>query len=503
MKESEPPRLRLLARNAALNFSGHAAPLIAALVAIPFLANKLGTDRFGLLSIAWVLVGYFSLFDLGLGRALSREVAKRRGATGELELPAIVCSGLQGMIALGVLAGIGLYGAATWLCQDVLNIGASLREEATRTIHVVAVALPFVIATSGLRGLLEAGQRFGVVNAIRIPFGLLNFLGPMAVVAVEPNMIGVAVVLALLRVAAALAHWITCRRFYPWLRLRGSATLSDFAELLRYGSWLTVSNIVGPFLVYVDRFLIGSLLSLTAVAYYAAPYEVVTRLWIIPAAVTGVLFPALSSSHSADPDRTLHIYRWGIKAIFLSVYPLVLFVMMLAPQGLDLWLGAEYSRAGTAVAQIIALGMLISCLAYMPFMLLQAAGRPDLTAKLHLAELPAYLLLLAWLLPRMGIEGAALAWSLRNILDAAALFFLARRFVPASPPLLRGSQSALIVLLIALTGLAFVMPFSPAGRVATAVLSGAVSLLLGWFMLLEPEERRLLARPSEFWRMQR
>ena len=503
MTEPDPPRLRLLARNATLNFMGHAAPLVAALVAIPYLVDTLGTDRFGLLSIAWVLVGYFSLFDLGLGRALSREVAKRRGAASESELPAIVCSGLLGMLALGVLAGIGLYAAAAWISEDVLNIDGSLQEEATQTIHVVAVALPFVIGTSGLRGLLEAAQRFGVVNAIRIPFGLLNFLGPMAVAAVAPNMIGVAVILALLRIAAAVAHWIPCRRLFPWLLFRGSATLKDFAGLLRYGSWLTVSNIVGPFLVYVDRFLIGSALSLAAVAYYAAPYEVVTRLWIIPAALTGVLFPAVASSYSADPERTLHIYRWGIKAIFVSVYPLVLVVMMLAPQWLDLWLGAEYSRAGTFVAQVLALGMLVSCLAHMPFMLLQAAGRPDLTAKLHLVELPAYLFMLAWLLPRAGIEGAALAWSVRSILDAAALFFIARRFVPASPAVLRGSQSALIVLLIALTGVAFAMPSSATGQVATAVISVAVSLLLAWFVLLGPEERRLLARPSKLWRMQR
>ncbi|OFW08133.1 MAG: hypothetical protein A3H27_03825 [Acidobacteria bacterium RIFCSPLOWO2_02_FULL_59_13] len=501
MSDHYPPRLRRLARNAALNFAGHAAPLAAAVAAIPYLANTLGTDRFGLLAIAWVLVGYFSLFDLGLGRALSREVARRHGAASESGLPAIVRSALLGMLALGALAGFGLYGAAAWLCRDVLNIDASLQEEATQTLHVVAVSLPFVTTTSGLRGLLEAGQRFGLINAIRIPFGLLNFLGPMAVVAVAPNMIGVAAMLALLRIAAAVAHWIPCRRLFPRLLFHGSATLADLAELLRYGSWLTVSNIVGPFLVYVDRFLIGSALSLTAVAYYAAPYEVVTRLWIIPAAVTGVLFPAVASSYLADPARTLHIYRWGIKAIFVAVYPLVLFVMMLAPQWLQLWLGAEYARASTLVVQILALGLLVNCLAHIPFMLLQAAGRADLTAKLHVIELPAYLLLLVWLLPRAGIEGAALAWSVRCILDAAVLFIIARRFLPASPPVLRRSQGALMVLLVALTGGAFAMPASAAGQVAIAIISSAASMLLAWFVLLGPEERRLLVRPSELWRV--
>jgi O-antigen/teichoic acid export membrane protein len=60
---------RLLARNTIWNLIGQLVPLLVGMVAIPPLVRGLGIDRFGLLSLVWVIIGYFSFFDLGLGRA--------------------------------------------------------------------------------------------------------------------------------------------------------------------------------------------------------------------------------------------------------------------------------------------------------------------------------------------------------------------------------------------------------------------------------------------------
>ena len=51
------------------------------------------------------------------------------------------------------------------------------------------------------------------------------------------------------------------------------------------------------------------------------------------------------------------------------------------------------------------------------FAVVQGAGRPDLTAKFHLVELPIYLIALTVLVRHYGIEGAAIAWTLRVALD--------------------------------------------------------------------------------------
>src|SRR5437667_12210334 len=66
---------RVLARNTVWNLSGQLLPMIVAVITVPLLVRGLGVARFGVLSLSYVLIGYFSLFDLGIGRALTKLVA--------------------------------------------------------------------------------------------------------------------------------------------------------------------------------------------------------------------------------------------------------------------------------------------------------------------------------------------------------------------------------------------------------------------------------------------
>lgn len=71
---------RVLARNTVWNLIGNGAPMIVAVFSIPILIHALGKDRFGVLALAWALIGYASLFDMGLGRALTQLVARKLGS---------------------------------------------------------------------------------------------------------------------------------------------------------------------------------------------------------------------------------------------------------------------------------------------------------------------------------------------------------------------------------------------------------------------------------------
>src|SRR5258708_1439631 len=86
-------------------------------------------------------------------------------------------------------------------------------------------------------------------------------------------------------------------------------------RLLRMGSWVTVSNLVGPLMAYADRMLIGSLISLGAVAYYSTSYDLVTRVWVVTGALNQVLFPAFSSLVFTDAKKADELYAFGLKSI--------------------------------------------------------------------------------------------------------------------------------------------------------------------------------------------
>lgn len=416
-----------LARNSALNLAGILAPLVAAVVAIPALIGALGTERVGFLTLAWGLIGYLSLFDLGIGRALTLVVARRLADGDGPGAARAVWTGTALMGGLGTLAGAATALSARWIVTAALRIPAALQHEAVQAVWILAITVPLVVVTAGFRGVLEARGRFLTANAIRAPLGVWLSAGPLLIVPFgSTSLAWVAVVLLIGRLVAGIAFAVTCFRGIPG---RGEGPAFDHREarqLLRLGGWMTVSNVVSPILVYMDRFLVGNRISLEAVAWYATPWEVVTKVLILPVAIVGALFPAFGSLAAVDSIRATALYRRSVTYTALLLFPPTFAISLFAREGLQLWLGAEFASNGARVAQIIALGSLLNGVATVPFALLQGLGRPDLTAKVHVVELPIYVALVIGLTAAFGIQGTAAAWTGRVALDLLALLLLAR-----------------------------------------------------------------------------
>jgi O-antigen/teichoic acid export membrane protein len=478
---------RLLARNTIWNLVGSGAPMAVAVFCIPILIRGLGHERFGVLTLAWALIGYASLFDLGLGRALTQLVARKLGAGEDREIPTLVWTSLLLMLLLGVLGAGVVALLSPLLVQRALNVPVALQRETLQSFFLLALSIPVVISTAGLRGLLEAHQRFRLINALRIPMGVFTFAGPLLALPFSKSLVPVVATLLAGRIAAWAAHLVLCLRVVPELGRTIRWERSAVGPLLRFGGWMTVTNVVSPVLVTLDRFLIGALVSMTAVAYYATPYEVVTKFLLLPGALMGVMFPAFSAGFAQDGERTAVLFRRSVKSLFLVLFPIMLCTIALAQDGLKVWLGAEFAQHSYRVLQLLAVGVLINSLALVPFTLLQGAGRPDLTATLHLIELPLYLGLLWWLISAFGIEGAAIAWTARVTLDAMFLFGLAKRCLPG-----KSSIRLRTVLLPTIALLILVLAAWIQGPVAKALfLLGTILcfVLVTWFRILTPEER--------------
>jgi O-antigen/teichoic acid export membrane protein len=480
---------RLLARNTLWNLVGNAAPMLVAAICIPLLIKGLGTDRFGVLTLVWAIIGYATLFDFGLGRALTQLVATKLGSGGEHEVPTLVWASLVLLLLLGMLGSVVVLLLTPWLVNHALHVPGVLGHETLYSMYLLAISIPFVISTAALRGLLEAHQRFGLTNALRIPMGVFAYAGPLLVLPFSKSLFPVVVVLVAGRAIAWGAHLLLCLKVMPSLRDRIVWQHAAVRPLLRFGSWMTVSNIVSPLMVTLDRFVIGSLLSVGAVAYYATPYEVVTKFWIIPGSLLGVMFPAFSTSFMQDRNRTALLYGRTVKYLVLTLFPLILLVVAFAHDGLQLWLGAEFAQHSGRVLQWLAVGMFINCLAWAPLAVIQGVGRPDLTAKLHMIELPAYLVALFWLTKMYGIEGAATAWTARVAIDALVLFGSAKRFLPVRPS--NHFQTLLVVAGVVGAFVVAAMPHSLEMKGLFLILMLLVFVLVAWFLMLSPEERRL------------
>lgn len=421
---------RLLARNAVWNLMGGGAPLLVAVFSIPVLIRELGKDRFGILALAWALIGYAGVFDLGVGRALTQLVARKLGAGEKREVPSLALTSLLLMLTLGAIGALAVILISPWLVRHALNVPAALQTETLHSFYLLGLSLPLVITTAGLRGVLEAHQRFALANALRIPMGVFTFLGPLLVLPFSRSLVAIVAMLVLGRLFGCGAYGWSCLQVIPELRHARRLDRSYLPALLRFGGWMTVTNLVSPLMITLDRFLIGGLLSVAAVTYYVTPFELVTKVLLVPVALMGVVFPAFSTASVQDRSYTALLFDRSIRSISMALLPVVLCIVLFAEDGLRLWLGNEFAQHSARVLQWLGIGVFINSLACIPFAFLQGIGRPDLTAKLSLLELPLYLLTVWGLTKHRGAEGTAIAWMLRMVVDAAILFWLCARVAP-------------------------------------------------------------------------
>lgn len=427
-----PPGTRALAGYTAWNLFGLCVPMAVAIFAIPMLIHGLGPDRFGALSLVWMLVGYFSVLDFGLGRALTKLTAEYIGRGREADVPRLFWTALAMMLALGALGALTLAALSDWLVNTRLQIPEALKPEIRLAFKAVAFGLPVAVATTGLVGILEAHHRFRLINIIRVPMGIFTFVGPLLVLPFSQSLFPVVTVLIAGRVVEWLVYFSGCLAAVPALRHHRVFDRHLIRPLAGFGGWMTVSNLALPLMAHVDRLLIGALLPIAKVTYYATPAEIVVKMLIIPRSWVSAIFPSMTAAHAGEASAAARLYSKGIRYLLIGAFPLVLAVMLGAPEGLRLWLGAELAAQSMRVMQWLAAGIFFSSLAYVPFSLLQSAGRPDLSAKLHAIELPLYLTFSIGMIHRFGIEGAAMAWFIRATLECLILFRLAHAFAPAA-----------------------------------------------------------------------
>lgn len=468
-----------LGRNTLYNLAGQAAPLVVSLVTVPVYLHLVGIERYGVLAITWMMLGYFGLFDLGLTRATSYRIASQRDEP-SLNRARTFWTAVSVSLALAMAGAVLLYAGGHWYFSGPFEVGPELRAEALQALPVLALALPGAIVASVLNGALQGREHFFEVNAIGIVSATLTQLVPVFVAWwFGPHLLGLLAASVAVQFVAIAVLWHRCRhRILDGHRF--TASRAEARELLRYGGWITVSSALAPIMVVVDRFVIGSAINAAAVATYSVPAQLAQRASMIPYALATALFPRLS----ADTDRakSIELAQTSTRTGMAVLTPVVVVGICAMGPFLTIWLGGRLAPVAALVGQVALLGWWVNGIAINPFALLQASGRPRSTALLHLVELPLYGTLLWVLTGRYGLVGAAAAFTIRCAVDCVALCGLTYR---RSPDLLIYLfPAALLLISVPLIGS---LRFEPA-PIATAL--ALLAAACAWSALVLPRHLR-------------
>jgi O-antigen/teichoic acid export membrane protein len=421
-----------VARHTIYNLAGSIAPMFVSVVTVPLYLHLVGDTRYGVLAIVWLFLGYFGLFDPGLSRAATYHIARLHDAPAR-DRGDVFWTALAVNTGFGLLGGLVLYAIARPLFLHTFKMPPPMRAEVLACLPWLAASVPVSIISGVLTSVLQAREWFGVSNAIGIGNSILSQIVPLAVAYFHgPDLLWLIPAILLTRVFGAVPACWAVARALP-LGAGGGFNRQLLKPLFAYGGWITASNLLAPILVTADRMLIGSVLSAQAVAFYTVPYNLVTRLSVLPGALSTSLFPKLSRQNATESRAAAHE---AVIALAAVTTPLIVAGILALPIFMRLWVGAGFALQAAPVGIIFMVGVWVNGLAYIPYGLLQASNRPNVTAKFHALELLPFLGLLWFGLHQFGLIGAAWAWTLRVAADAALLFGaagLGRGWIPLLP----------------------------------------------------------------------
>jgi O-antigen/teichoic acid export membrane protein len=442
-------------RNIGSNLVGTILPAAAALVAVPLLVGQLGMSAFGIFSMQVAALFFFGLSDFGISRAIVLFTFDERfaGAAGSLRPYRIGLRYSAALAVLTVLLGAPVSGALYfWHPQQVTGADIAL---STALVFVSAAAMLLSLAP---RAVLEAQQRFLLVNLIRGPSAAAIFIAPLAAFMVSKTLVAAALGILLTRIISTACYFLACRAAAPSHVIAAKNTSLNEADLraafLRKAGWLGLTNMLSMLVAYIDRFILGAFGSAAMVGQYVIAQEVVTKMWIASGAVISAAMPRLASERDVSQGAPLRQTTRQLVAIMwvVGVLPAAILILFGGPI-LKVWLRGSFDPATVLPLKVMAAGLGVNNLTQINFSLLQVHGGERGGAFLQVFHVLFLCAAVMVLVPPFGVNGVAVAFTARLMVDS----FLVRRLlssfggrhVGVGGPMLAGCAALLLGLLLA------------------------------------------------------
>ena len=472
-----------IARNSVLNICTGIASMGLGLVFVPLMLHAFGTELYGVLTITWMVLGYLSWLDFGFSRASAKFVS-RELTLGRLDDAAswawtsVITQTCVGLCGAFLLSGL------TPLLVTHLHVLPKNQHLVAVTLHLFAFSIPLTLANRSMTGVMQAGQRFGWINSL----SLFNSISTYVVYGIG-ILLGrdfyfvICGLFALVFVNLAGSYW-GATRVLPGLKSLGGIKLlkqgygSHARAMISYGSWVTVAAIVGPMLATFDQWMISIILGVALLPFFTVPYNVLGRLSVFPGSLSSTLFPAFSALHTKNEwERIEWFFVRAHRYLLIILIPILFVLFTWGSEILRLWIGPEFASQGTLPLQILVLGFGMNLLAPFSGALLEGIGRPDVLAKLYMAELPFNVASVYLLTKYFGIVGAAWSCTLRNFVETIVLWFVVYRVVPLSLKKFATSAFVRPGLALVIVGLAAWLIRSPHLRSYYDVAATALTLI--------------------------
>lgn len=412
-----------IAKDSVYNLCGTLVPTFVTLLTVPMYLSVIGVERYGALSICWLMLGYVGFLNLGLGPAVGQMLASTRRETNAFLDESLFWSAIWISLIMGVFGAVAVYGFASIYFSIAIS-ASTFSEEIRVSTPLLASIIPIIMVSGVLSGALQGKERFLALNVTASLTATLIAIIPLLIgYLISPRLELLIAGAVITRLGSLLVLYVLCVEAIPLRRPR-LLKWATVKPLLRFGGWVTLTNLIAPFLTSIDRLLIGGLLGMQAVSIYTIPYALVSRLQLIPQSISMALLPRFAYSNKNEGTR---LEVEGMAALSFVMTPAVIILAGAVGPFLHLWVGSDIAEKAAPIAFILLIGRWVNSFARVPYSRLIGSGRPDLVAKILIAELLPYIAVLILSTWAFGLIGAAVAWTMRTCADSLLFFIVSGR----------------------------------------------------------------------------
>ena len=330
--------------NVIWNWVGVGASFFAAFFLTRYIIHKLGEENYGIWALAFALIDYFWLFDLGLRSAVVNYISRFR-ATGETEsINQVINTALCYFSAIAVIALV-VSGGLSGQIYRLFRIQPSHRADFSTLMLLIGVSLSAGIFCCVFQAGLESFQCFKVYNHIAIAAMVLRVTGCWIVLVMGYGVVAMGCVVVFSQCSAYAMNFLAFRRAFPELRFSRSLIRGErLKEMTAYGipSFFANSSILA--LNQGPTVLVGHFLPEAFVGYYSLPLrllqysvDMITRIGFVTAPNTAELVASGRLSYVAKLGMYLNRY---CLALFL---PFSAFLIIYGRDLISVWVGANFA----------------------------------------------------------------------------------------------------------------------------------------------------------------
>jgi len=191
---------------------------------------------------------------------------------------------------------------------------------------------------------------------------------------------------------------------------RSSKVRSQYlSESLKYGLKAHIGNLI-TFLNYrIDVYLLGALAGTYAVGIYAVTVPITEAIWLVSNAASAVLFPLVAKlqENNTSNNVTPLICRWVLLATVLAA----LLVVVASDLVIRLFFGSAFAESGRVLLWLLP-GVVLWAIARVLCNDIAGRGRPEINLFISLGALAVNIIANLVLIPKFGVNGAAIASSI-------------------------------------------------------------------------------------------